>query len=172
MWRPCVLKLLHPNEVGRSRTVTRSEATRDHSSGALGEPERALVRRRRRERLVEGNADRRLPDVQGLDLVDLRLGARLELAPAELGEVAGAAHPRGRRGEERLRAQQVTKRRLGLGVDLADEKGVRSDLPADLVERRDEERRAAHPLAVPLLVKGGVEGVAPGAQQRTGALLR
>ncbi len=31
------------------------------------------------------------------------------------------------------------ERRLGLGLDLADEEGVRADLPADLVKGRDEE---------------------------------
>src|SRR6266566_3337769 len=150
MWRPCLLKL----------------------SGALGEAESALVRGRRREGLLEGPADGRLPDVERLDLVDLHLRARLELAPAELGEIAGPAHARRRRREERLRAEQVTQRRLGLGVDLADEQRVRADLPADLVERRHEERRAPHPLAVPLLVEGGVEGVAARAQQWTRTLLR
>src|SRR5438445_10855986 len=47
-----LLTLLHPGEAGCSRTVTRSEATCDHLSGALRETERALVRRGRRERLL------------------------------------------------------------------------------------------------------------------------
>src|SRR6266571_8871836 len=106
MWRPYLLKL----------------------SGPLGETERALVRRRRRERLLEGNADGWLPDVKRLDLVDLHLRARLELTPAELREVACSADTRRGRCEKRFRAEEVTERRLGLRVDLADEQGVRADL--------------------------------------------
>src|SRR6267378_3480601 len=135
-------------------------------SGALGETERALVRRWRREWLLERSADRGLSHVQGLDLADLHLRACFELAPAELGKVARPTHPRRGRGKERLRAEQVAERRLDFGVDLADEQRVRADLPADLVERRHEEGRAAHPFAVPLLVKRGVELVAPGTQKR------
>src|SRR6267378_7401744 len=108
-------------------------------SGALGETERALVRRWRREWLLERSADRGLSHVQGLDLADLHLRACFELAPAELGKVARPTHPRRGRGEERLRAEQVAERRLDFGVDLADEERVRADLPADLVERRHEE---------------------------------
>src|SRR5438552_134582 len=149
MWRPCLLKL----------------------SGALGEAESALVRGRRREGLLERPADRRLPHVERLDLADLHLRPRLELAPAELGEIAGAAYTRCGRREERLRPEQVAEGRLRLGVDLADKQGVRADLPADLVERRDEKRRATHPLAVPLLVERGVEEIASRTEQRAGPLL-
>src|SRR4029077_13329426 len=110
-----------------------------------GETERALVGRRRGERLLERNAYRRLPHVQRLGLRDLSLRARLARAPAELREVARTPNARCRRGEERFRAKQITERRLGLGVDLADEERVRPDLPADLVEGRHEKRRAPHP---------------------------
>src|SRR3989441_470997 len=110
------------------------------TSRALGETERALVRGRRGEGLLEGAADRGLPHVEGLDLADLHLRACLELAPAKLREVTRPAHPRRWRREQRLRPEQVAERSLGLGVDLTHEERVRADLPADLVERRDEER--------------------------------
>src|SRR5882762_1751967 len=150
MWRPCLLKI----------------------SGALRQTQRVLVARRRGEGLLEGPADGGLPHVEGLDLADLYLCACFELAPAELREVARPADPRRGRREQRLRPEQVTKGRLGLGVDLTHEERVRADLPADLVERRDEERRPAHPLAIPLLIERGVELIASRAQERTGALLR
>src|SRR5439155_22646719 len=123
------------------------------------------------EGLLERATDRRLPHVQRLDLADLHLRARLELAPAELGEVARAADGRGGSRDQRLWAAQVAEGRLDLGVDLPHEERVRADLPADLVERGHEEGRATHPLAVPLLIERGVELVSSGAEQRAGPLL-
>src|SRR6185436_21187400 len=100
---------------------------------------------------------------------ELGLRRRLDGEPAELGQVTGAAHPRRRRREQRLRAEQVAERLLGLAVDLPDEKRVRADLAAEIRQRRGDERRSALPLAVPLLIERGVELAAPGWQERAGA---
>src|SRR2546428_11807824 len=62
-------------------------------SGALRETERALVRRGRRERLLERSADRRLSHVERLDLAHLHLGARFELPPGEFREGARGTYP-------------------------------------------------------------------------------
>src|SRR5438477_3083216 len=51
-------------------------ATISLTLASLGQAERALVRRRRAERLVEGHADRRLSHVERLDLADLHLRSR------------------------------------------------------------------------------------------------
>src|SRR5258705_1331717 len=124
---------------------------------SLGKAERDIVGRRRPEWLDERCADRRLLHVDRLDLAELRLRCRLECQPAELGEVAGAAHPGSGRGEERLRAKEIAQRLLGLGADLAHEERVRTDLAAELRQGRRDERRPALPLAIPRLLEGGVE---------------
>src|SRR5881296_2203274 len=97
---------------------------------SLGQTEGEIVGRRWGERLVERGADGRLLHVDRLDLGELRLRARLEGPPAELSEVTGAPHPRRRRGEERLRTEDVAQRLLGLCADLAHEECVHTDLPA------------------------------------------
>src|SRR2546428_10551833 len=82
---------------------------------SLGQAQSEIVGRRRGERLVERGADGRLLHVDRLDLTELRLRARLEGPPAELREVPGAAHPRRRRGKERLPTGGGGPRFLGLG---------------------------------------------------------
>src|SRR5439155_17984904 len=101
-----------------------------------------------------------------------RLLALRELVPAELREVAGAAHPRCGSGEERERAEEVAQGGLPLLVDLADEERVGPDLPAEIRDRSDDERRPPGPLAIALLIEGGVVLAAAGGQERARPQLR
>src|SRR5436190_1159289 len=64
----------------------------------LREAKGGVIRGRRRERLREASAHRGLADVDRLERAERCLRALRELVPAELGEIAGPAHPRGRRG--------------------------------------------------------------------------
>src|SRR5687767_10451037 len=83
---------------------------------------------------------RRLAHVDRLDLGELRLRRLVELAPAELGEVPGPPHARRGRCEQRVRSEQPADRRLRRPVELADEQRVCAELPAELLERPEQER--------------------------------
>src|SRR5258706_12031581 len=96
--------------------------------------------------------DRRLLHVDRLDLAEVRLWRGLERAPTELCQIAGAAHPRRRRREDRLRSEEVAQELLGLRIDLTNKERVRADLPAEVGQGGDDVGRAPHPLAVPLLI--------------------
>src|SRR5438270_5148245 len=62
--------------------------------GPLRKSESGVIGWRRRERLGEAAARRRLAHVDRLEGPERRLASFGELVPAELGEISGAAHPR------------------------------------------------------------------------------
>src|SRR5260221_7667999 len=160
------------SRVMSSMTTGATETMAIFLSRPLRKPERRVVRRRRRERLREAPAHRGLADVDRLERPERRLLALGELVPPELGEVAGAAHPRRGSREQRERAEEVAQRGLPLLVDLADEERVRPDLPAEIRDRSDDERRTPGPLAVALLIERGVVLAAAGGQEGAGTELR
>src|SRR5258708_12153606 len=108
---------------GAIETISRS------SRRPFRQPEGAVIGRRRRERLREAAAHRRLAHVDRLQRAEGRLGPLGELVPPELREVARAAHPRRGRREERERTEEVAQRRLGLLLHLPAAARARADLP-------------------------------------------